>query len=69
MPYSAMNFELFFCALGLAIFMEGLFYTIFARKLPNLFLYMAEQNPSLLRRGGVIAILAGVAVIALARLN
>ena len=63
-----MNLELFFCALGLAIFMEGVFYAACANKLPGLFIYMAAQRPSSLRLGGVIAMLAGLGVIALTRL-
>ena len=62
-----MNFKLFLYAFGLAIFMEGFFYAVFAKKLPAMFLYMAGQGSSLLRKGGLIAMLAGVAVIALAK--
>ena len=63
-----MNIELFVCALGLAIFMEGLFYAVCAKKLSGIFLYMAAQRPSTLRAGGIIAMLAGLAAIALVRL-
>lgn len=63
-----MDFELFFCALGLAIFMEGIFYAACAKKLPGMFLFMAAQRPSALRLGGFIAMLAGLGIIALTRL-
>lgn len=63
-----MNIELFFCALGLAVFMEGVFYAACAKKLPGMFLFMAAQAPSTLRLGGIIAMLAGLGIIALTRL-
>lgn len=63
-----MNLELFFCALGLALFLEGLFYAICATKLPSMFSFMAAQRPSALRAGGFVAMLAGIGLIALIRL-
>lgn len=63
-----MNLELFFCALGLAVFLEGLFYAICAAKLPAMFSFMAAQRPAALRAGGFIAMLAGIGLIALIRL-
>lgn len=64
-----MNIELFLCALGLAVFMEGLFYAACAKKLPEMFLFMSAQRPARLRLGGFSAMLAGLALIALARLG
>lgn len=63
-----MNLELFFCALGLAVFMEGLFYAVCASRLPAMFSFMATQRPATLRAGGLIAMLAGLGLIALIRL-
>lgn len=63
-----MNLELLLCAIGLALFMEGLFYASCAKKLPQILLFMAAQPPSSLRLGGIIAMLAGLGLIAVVRL-
>ncbi|WP_027186298.1 DUF2065 domain-containing protein [Desulfovibrio inopinatus] len=64
-----MNFDwrFFLTALGLAFILEGLPYFVAAEKMPKILKMMSERPPSALRGVGISAIVAGLAVIYLAR--
>lgn len=48
--------------------MEGMFYTLFSKKLPRLCLRMSGEKPAFFRKFGILAMLAGLLIVALNRL-
>lgn len=58
---------LFFSAIGLALIFEGLPYLLFAERMRNILLSLAENPPTVLRGMGILGIVVGLFVIWLAR--
>jgi hypothetical protein len=54
-------------ALGLALVLEGVFYSAAAHKLPPLLRMLSERPPSELRKFGLGALVLGLLIVALAR--
>ena len=54
-------------ALGLVLVLEGLFYALGAEAMQRAMRMMQDMNPALLRRAGLIAVMAGVLLVWLAR--
>ncbi|MGM0645354.1 MAG: DUF2065 domain-containing protein [Thermodesulfobacteriota bacterium] len=61
------NLHFFLTALGLAFILEGLPYFIWAERMPAILALLAEQPTGRLRRYGLLALIGGLALIALAR--
>lgn len=57
----------FLTALGLAFILEGLPYFLLAERMPTVLRFLSERPAPELRRLGLTAILAGLAVVALVR--
>lgn len=64
----SINLDLLLCALGLAFFMEGMFYSLFSKKLPDFFKRMSGESPVAFRKFGIIAMLAGLLLIGTTRI-
>lgn len=61
------DWGLLLCALGLALILEGMPYFLWSEKMPEFLRYLAERPPSVLRRLGLAAIIAGLALVMLGR--
>lgn len=61
------NWKTFITALGLAFIIEGLPYFLFAERMPKVLAMLAERPPSFLRGLGLMAMIAGLAVLLVVR--
>lgn len=59
--------SLFLCALGLALFIEGIPYFIFPHKIKNFFLQIKDLPEQLLRVFGFIFMLSGLLIVYLTK--
>lgn len=57
----------FLTALGLMLAIEGTLYALFATRLKDMLMRLAEISPAAIRLGGVVALALGVGVVWLAR--
>ncbi|WP_374764880.1 DUF2065 domain-containing protein [Yunchengibacter salinarum] len=62
-----MDWSLFLSALGLALFMEGVFYTLLAGRLKVLVVALLQQPVASIRLAGLTTAVIGVAIVWLAR--
>lgn len=62
-----MDWEMFLSALGLALFMEGVFYTLVAGRLKSLVVALLQQPAASIRLAGLTTAVIGVAIVWLAR--
>ena len=63
------NWSLFVTALGLAFVLEGAMYFLFAERMPRILALLSERKPGSIRMMGLTAILLGLLVIFLVRVN
>jgi len=63
----SIDFPFLLTALGLAFILEGLPYFLFAERMPSVLRSLLEQPPYALRLMGIIALLAGLALVYLGR--
>ena len=61
------DFSLFLSALGLAVMLEAVPYTLFPDKMSALLRRLSEEGPSALRRMGLVALCLGLVLLWLAR--
>lgn len=61
------DWNLLICALGLALIFEGAPYFLWPEKMPEFLRFLSERPPSLLRKLGLLAMIAGLVLLTLGR--